>query len=81
MAVQIEVLGPGCDRCRTLYENAKSAVEALGVEADVRKIDDPAEMARRGIWASPALVVNGELVLAGHVATPRRVGELIGAAI
>jgi hypothetical protein len=38
-------------------------------------------MVTRGIMASPALLVNGELVLAGHVATPRRLGELISASI
>jgi small redox-active disulfide protein 2 len=81
MTVQITVLGPGCNRCRTLYENAKAAVDELGIDARVEKVEDVAEMARRGIMASPALLVNEELVMAGHVATPRRLGELISAAV
>lgn len=81
MAIQIKVLGPGCVRCQALYENAKAAVDELGIDAQVEKLEDVAEMATRGIMASPALLVNGELVLAGHVATPRRLGELISASI
>jgi small redox-active disulfide protein 2 len=81
MTIQIKVLGPGCVRCQTLYENTRAAVEELGIEAHVEKVEDAAEMAMRGILASPALLVNDELVLAGHVATPRRLGELISAAV
>jgi small redox-active disulfide protein 2 len=81
MSVHIEVLGPGCARCQTLYENAKAAVDELGIDARVEKIDDVAVMVMRGIMESPALMVNGELVLAGHLATPRRIGELISASL
>jgi small redox-active disulfide protein 2 len=81
MTVRIKVLGPGCVRCQALFENAKAAVGELGIDAEVEKVEDVAEMVSRGIFASPALVVNDELVLAGHVATPRRLGELISASI
>lgn len=80
MTVRIKVLGPGCARCQALYENTRTAVDELGIDAIVEKVQDVAEMARRGIMASPALLVNDELVLAGQVATPRRLGELIGRA-
>lgn len=78
MTIEIKVLGPGCVRCQTLYENARIAVERLGIDANVEKIEDVGEMVSRGILASPALLVNDELVLAGHVATPQKIGELIG---
>lgn len=81
MSVHIEVLGPGCARCQTLYENAKAAVEELGIEARVDKIDDVAVMVMRGVMESPALMVNGKLVLAGHLATPHTLGEIITASI
>jgi small redox-active disulfide protein 2 len=81
MTMHIKVLGPGCVRCQTLFENTKEAVAQLGLDARVEKVDDVSEMVMRGIMASPALVVNEELVLAGHVATPRRLGELLSAAV
>lgn len=81
MTIEIKVLGPGCVRCQTLFENAKAAVDELGIDAHVVKVQDVKEMVMRGIMASPALLVNDELVLAGHVATPRRLGELIAETI
>jgi small redox-active disulfide protein 2 len=81
MSVHIEVLGPGCARCQTLYENTKAAVDELGIDARVEKIDDVTVMVMRGVMESPALMVNGKLVLAGHLATPHRLGEIISASI
>jgi small redox-active disulfide protein 2 len=80
MTIRIKVFGPGSVRCQTLFENAKAAVQELGIDAEVEKVDDVAEMVMRGIMASPALPVNEKLVLAGHIATPRRLGELISEA-
>ncbi len=79
MTMDIMVLGPGCTRCQTLFENTKEAVARLGLDARVEKVEDVAEMVSRGILASPALLVNEQLVLAGHVATPRKIGELLTA--
>lgn len=81
MTIEIKVLGPGCVRCQTLFESAKEAVDRLELDARVEKLEDVAEMITRGIMASPALLVNDELVLAGHVPTSRRLGELIAAAV
>ena len=36
----IQVLGIGCRRCVALKENAEKALESLGIEADVQKIED-----------------------------------------
>lgn len=80
MTIEIRVLGPGCIRCHTLFENTKEAVARLGIDAHVEKVEDLTEMVTRGVMATPALLVNDELVLAGHVPTPRRVGEIIAGA-
>jgi small redox-active disulfide protein 2 len=79
MTIQIRVLGPGCIRCKTLFENTEEAVARLGLDARVEKVEDVGEMASRGILTSPALVVNDELLLAGHVATPRAIEQLLAA--
>jgi small redox-active disulfide protein 2 len=77
MTTQIRVLGPGCARCQKLYENTNEAVAEIGLDAHVEKVDDIAEIVRRGIMATPALVVDEELVLAGHVASVTAIREAL----
>lgn len=77
MTTQIRVLGPGCARCQKLYENTTQAVVEIGMDAHVEKVDDIAEIVRRGILATPALVVDEELVLAGHVASIPTLREVL----
>jgi small redox-active disulfide protein 2 len=77
MTTQIRVLGPGCVRCQKLYENTNQAVAELGLDASVEKVDDIGEIARRGILATPALVIDEELVLAGHVASIPTLREVL----
>jgi small redox-active disulfide protein 2 len=77
MTIDIRVLGPGCYRCQALYENTMLAVDGLPVDARVTKVEDIGEMLSRGILASPALVVDDELVMAGTVPTVARLRDLL----
>lgn len=77
MTTEIRVLGPGCARCQKLYENTTEAVAEMGLDAHVQKVDDISEIARRGIMSTPALVVDDELVLAGHVPSVMTLREML----
>jgi small redox-active disulfide protein 2 len=63
----IEVLGPGCQRCKALYEHAEQAAKELGIEFEIKKVTDISAIMGYGVMATPALVVNGELKLSGRV--------------
>ena len=76
MTMEIRVLGSGCARCGALAENAREAVKASGVDATVEECHDPMEIAQMGILTTPALLIDGELVLAGHVATVPQLEEM-----
>ena len=77
MTTRIRVFGPGGARCKALAENAKDAVDASGLEATVEEVHDPMQMAVMGILATPALVIDEELVMAGHVATVPQIEEVL----
>ena len=76
----IQVLGPGCKRCAALHQNTIAAAEQLSIKAPVEKIHDYAEMARLGIMSTPALAVDGRVVIAGSVPSVEQVRELLAAA-
>ncbi|HEX9123915.1 MAG TPA: thioredoxin family protein [Actinomycetota bacterium] len=77
MTVKIRVLGPGCYRCQALYENTLMAVDELGLDAEVVKVEDITEMLARRIIGSPALVVDEKLVMEGNVPTPHTLAEFL----
>jgi small redox-active disulfide protein 2 len=67
MSLRIKVLGGGCANCHNLEQNVRSAIAALGVDAEIEHVSDPAEYARYGLLFTPGLVVNDKLVSAGRV--------------
>jgi small redox-active disulfide protein 2 len=75
--VKIKVLGPGCPNCVTLERVTRQVLDAMGVEAQVEKVTDYAEIAGYGVMTTPALVVDGTVVLAGRVPTPTKLRELL----
>jgi len=79
--MRIQVLGPGCVRCHTLSRNTAEAAASLGLDVDVEEVADIAEIVRRGIMATPALVVDDEVLLSGRVPTASHVRELLAARI
>ncbi len=65
--VLVEVFGTGCARCKRMLKNVEIAVRDLEIDADVRKIEDLDEMIERGVMLTPALYVDGEPKVVGHV--------------
>jgi small redox-active disulfide protein 2 len=75
--MDIKVLGPGCRNCVTLEARTREALEQLDLDADVEKVTDPAAIAGYGVLATPGLVVEGDVVVAGKVPSVRQLRELL----
>lgn len=65
----IKVLGTGCAKCKTMEKNAKKAVEVLGIDATVEKVEDFKEIMAYGVMSTPALVVDEVVKIKGKVAS------------
>lgn len=65
--VRIEVLGPGCAKCSVLYQHAEQAARELGIEFEIHKVTDMGAIVAHGVMTTPALVVDGEVRVAGRV--------------
>jgi len=60
-----------------MYENIEKAIEELCIEAELVKVFDAIEIAKRGVLKTPALAINGEIKIAGRVASVDELNKLL----
>ena len=65
--MEIKVLGPGCPKCETTKKNVEEAVAESGVDATITKVTDTMEIAKHGVFGTPAVVVDGEVKSVGKI--------------
>ncbi len=67
MAKKIEILGAGCPRCKQTAKVMEIAAKELGIDAVIEKVEDIEEIIKRGVIATPAVAINGKIVLSGKI--------------
>ncbi len=75
--MKIEVLGPGCPKCKKLFEHAEKAVKDAGIHAEVTKVEDIQKIIDAGVMMTPALVINGEVKSSGRVLSVEEIKKMI----
>ena len=65
--MKIEVLGTGCTTCNTAEAVVKEAVAKSGVDAQVIKVSDRVEIAKAGVLITPAVIVDGQVMIMGKI--------------
>jgi len=73
--VKIEVLGPGCANCQRLEANARAAITATGVDAEVVHVTDYGDIMARGVLSTPGLVIDDRVVSVGRVPSAGDIAE------
>ena len=75
--MKIEILGSGCQKCKSLYQAAQQVVEELGVEAELVKVEDFKEIMKYGVMNTPALVVDGKVKVSGKTPGKEEIKALL----
>lgn len=75
--MKIEVLGPGCSKCKTLEKLTKEVVSETGIEAEVEKVDDIMRIMSYGVMTTPALVIDQKVVAKGRIPSKSEIKEFI----
>ena len=75
--MKIEVLGTGCAKCRATEKVVKKAVEELGIQAEIVKVEDLQEIINRGVMMTPAVIIDGEVKIVGHTPTVEEIKKIL----
>jgi small redox-active disulfide protein 2 len=75
--MQIKILGSGCKKCLTLADNTRLALEQQGLQAEMEKVTDFAQIAAFGVMSTPALVIDGKVVSVGKVLSSEEIARLL----
>jgi len=76
--MQIKVLGPGCKKCHQTETVVKEAVAEANAGAVVEYVTDIAEIAKFGVFSTPAVVIDGVVKSVGKVPTKAEVRSWLG---
>ena len=75
--IKFQVLGSGCAKCKTLGQHTEAAAQALGLEYELEKVTDMNAIIDAGVMHTPALGVDGEVVIEGKVASAEELEALL----
>ncbi len=68
--MEIKVMGPGCAKCHEVAQVIEEVLAESAVDASVEKVKDFNQMAKYGVFATPAVVIDGVVKCVGKV--PRK---------
>jgi small redox-active disulfide protein 2 len=74
---KIQILGTGCPKCKKLAENAEAAAKELGIEYEIEKVTQINDIMKMGVMITPALAIDGEVKVAGKVASPEDIKKML----
>ncbi len=75
--MKIEILGTGCAKCKSLMKNVEKAVDELGIQAEIVKVDSIQEIMDRGVMMTPALYIDGQSKMMGKTATVEEIKRML----
>jgi small redox-active disulfide protein 2 len=77
---RIEVLGPGCSRCKETFQVVQHIVESAGLSCQVVKNESIERMVELGLMATPGVAFDGKVVISGRIPKTEEVKQLLGVA-
>lgn len=75
--MNIQVLGTGCAKCKALEKITREVVAEAGIDANITKVEDIVEIMKFNVMTTPALVVDGKVVLKGCIPSNSELKEIL----
>lgn len=67
--LDIKIFGSGCPNCIKLENLVKEVLSEANIPAQIEKISDKEKYLEYGVMMTPALLVNGKIVVMGKIPT------------
>lgn len=75
--MDIKILGTGCAKCKNLEQATRDVVVNLGLDAQVSKVEDIMDIMGYGVATTPALVIDGKVMVKGRVPSKDEIAKLL----
>ncbi len=75
--MDIKVLGSGCQKCKALEKLTREVVAQEDLDAVITKVEDIMEIMTYGVMMTPALVVDGKVVIRGRVPSAKEIKTIL----
>ena len=73
----VKVLGTGCAKCKSTYDNVMKALNDLGMEANVEKVEDIMKIMEYNVLTTPVLMIDEVMKVKGRVADVNEIKEFL----
>ena len=77
----IKVLGSGCANCKRVEQIVRKIITDMGIEAEVVKVTEYADIMAYNVMSTPGLVINEKIVSTGRIPAPAEVTTWLTSAL
>ena len=78
--MEIKVLGSGCSKCRSTIGIIERTARDAGAIIEIIRVEDPEEIRRADVRATPAVMIDGKVVHCGGLPSHEQVQAWLGPA-
>lgn len=75
--MKIQILGTGCAKCKSLEKMTREIVEKNEISAEITKVEDIMEIMEFNVMTTPAIVIDGKVVVKGRVPSEKELTEIL----
>jgi small redox-active disulfide protein 2 len=75
--MDIKILGTGCPKCKQLEKKTRNAIDELGIDASIEKVEDIMKIMEYGVMSTPGLVIDGDVVFSGRLPSSKELNEML----
>ena len=78
--MDIKILGSGCPKCQRLEQLTREVATELGIDAEFDHVRDIAKIMEYSVLSTPALVIEGQVKVAGRMPSKEEIGHWLAGA-